>query len=361
MRLNFDMSLIERMSEGVVLLDKNGGIKAFNSAARSWLPECAGLVNPIREMIKRSLNGLLALPAALQLNGVWDKDLPSPADAWLCQDGRYDYAIFIARPSPEQEFKSSETRFVALLGEQARKEMDSLKELLRAVANSADIDRTAILQQSARVDRVLVEIEQLSTLFQHDKVFLEDRLSPIALLKEVLPGLPGQRGENAINYKLIETRDQLGVLYGDAAWLKYAFHNLLAVLGESAPPQSRVVLELRQLGDFIVFTGRVRSAPGLSVSRAKVRDQDNASPMERDIRMQMCRRIIELHGGRLKVSVTTNDGPDEYSTGYDAFTINLLTGLPSNDRSLASCAECRFTLQAQAYAQDLSALLAERS
>jgi hypothetical protein len=198
-------------------------------------------------------------------------------------------------------------------------------------------------------------------LFQRDKVFLDDRLSLVTLIKDILPALPHQRGEHAIHYKLVETLNQLGALYGDAAWLKYAIQSLLTGLGESAPPHSQVVLELRQLGDFIVFTGGVHAARELRQSNDDRRNKEATPPVERDIRLLMCQRIVQLHGGRLKVSVSTSNGPDEHSTGIESFTLNLLTGMPDHDRSRISCADCRYTLQAQAYAQDLSALLAEKS
>ena len=360
MQLNFEMAQIERMSDAVVLLDKQADVKAYNSPARAWLQECAGLSEQLRTLIRRERTGLLVLPTAVKLQGSWSEESSHPVEAWLCKDGNFDYALLITRPSLEQAFKSNETRFVALLGEQAREEMKLLGDLLRNAAGPGELDRAAILRQSARVDRVLVEIDQLAVLFQRDKVFLEDRLALVSLIKDILPTLPNQRGEHSTQYKLVETLDQLGALYGDAAWLKYAIESLLTGLGESAPPRSQVVLELRQLGDFIVFTGRVHAARELRPIAGN-REQGTTTPVERDIRLQMCQRIVQLHGGRLKVSVTTSDGPDEYSTGIESFTLNLLTGIPDHDRSRVSCAECRYTLQAQAYAQDLSSLLAENS
>lgn len=357
MNLNLDLSLIEKMREGIILLNGDAEVSAYNSAASGWLREYIALTESVRTLIKRAASGLLTLPTTVQMRGGWTSDSPDPVDAWLCQDGADGFALIITQESPEQELKASESRFVALLGEQSRQEIVKLLHLLRSATKPGEIDRTAILQQSARVDRLLVEIEQLSTLFQRDKVFLEDRLSLISLLKDVLKELPYQRGEYAISYTLIETRDLLGVLYGDAAWLKYAFRNLLSALGVRAPPRSQVVLDLRQLGDFIVFTGRVNNAPGARRGQTKARDSDPASPLERDIRLQMCQRIIELHGGRLKLTFT--GAADEPGSGIESFTLNLLTGLPDHDRSRASCAQCRYVLQSEAYARDLSTLMAQ--
>jgi hypothetical protein len=371
MRLNFEMAQIERMSEGVVLLDKLAEVKSCNSAARGWLPACIRQTGYLRKLIEDERSGQLTLPAEIRL-GEPDSELPNKslpvlaqieeaADAWLCKDGRWNYVLFIARPTPVQGFKSSETRIVALLGEQARQEISMLGELLRAANSPGELNRSAILQQSARVDRVLTEINYLATLLQRDEVFLEDRLSLVGLIKEVLPTLPRQRGEHLIHYKLLETLDNFGAIYGDAEWLKYAIKHLLIGLGESAPPHSQVVIELRQLGDFIVFTGRVQNAQQRRPGTPVAHDEGKSSPIERDIRLEMCQRIIQLHGGRIKLSMVSSDGIDACAEGVESFTLNLLTGLPDHDRSRVSCAECRYTKQAQAYAIDIAALLAERA
>lgn len=354
MNLGLDRTLIERMSEGVILLDRNAEVTAYNVAARGWLRECMALSGTLRALMARAANGLLALPTAVQLGTDRGPERCAPVDAWLCADGPEDYALFIAQQVPEDEFRESESRFIALLGEQARQEMAQLGRLLRTAQKPGELDRAVLARQCAGVDRLLVEIDQLSTLFGRDKVFLEERLSLVPLLKAVLPALPHQGGERALRYTLIETNDLLGALYGDEAWLKYAFRNLLSALGDSAPAFSEVVLDLRQLGDFIVLTGRLRNAPGVREERETRYERGADSALERDIRRQMCQRIVELHGGRLKILPASGDD----DRCIESFTLNLLTGIPDHDRSRASCSGCRHILQSQAYARDLSALMA---
>lgn len=350
MRLNFDIQQIETMSEGVVLLDNRAAVKAYNSAARAWLPECLGLTSSLQALITSEQAGRLLFPVAVSLQGTWGEQAPGKVDAWLCKDGRWNYALFIARPTLAQEFKSSETRFVSLIGAEARQEMALLAELLRSRG-----DRDAILVQSARVERLLIEIDQLVALFQRDGLFLADRLSLRDLLKEILPGLPRQRGESAISYKLVEAANSLGTVYGDAAWLGYAFRQLLAELGASAPARAQVVLRLRQFGDFIFISGNVQSSPGSRHAPGRAGAQDSNAPMVRDIRLQMSRRIIELHGGHLKL-IDADSGK-----GIESFTLDLLTGMPEAEHRRTSCAECPHVLQSYSYAEDISSLLSQQN
>jgi hypothetical protein len=72
----------------------------------------------------------------------------------------------------------------------------------------------------------------------------------------------------------------------------------------------------------------------------------------------MCRRIIALHGGQLKLAFFPEGGADDASTApMESFTLTLGTGQPINERSRVSCGTCRHVLQGQAYAFDLSQLL----
>lgn len=75
--------------------------------------------------------------------------------------------------------------------------------------------------------------------------------------------------------------------------------------------------------------------------------------------MLMAQRILELHSGQLKlVLLPINESTDhELAAPIESFTVTLLTGLPLHERRRASCGQCHLTLQTQAYAQDMAALL----
>ena len=71
-----------------------------------------------------------------------------------------------------------------------------------------------------------------------------------------------------------------------------------------------------------------------------------------------CRRIIALHGGKLKLALLPMSASDDASNPpIESFTLTLGTGQPVNERSRVSCGSCRHVLQEQAYAFDLSQLL----
>ncbi len=77
--------------------------------------------------------------------------------------------------------------------------------------------------------------------------------------------------------------------------------------------------------------------------------------------MEICRRIIELHGGQMKLKAVSGSGDENEaaSAALGSFTLTLPTGIPVADRSRVSCAECRITFQAMQYARDLAELMAQ--
>jgi hypothetical protein len=131
----------------------------------------------------------------------------------------------------------------------------------------------------------------------------------------------------------------------------------LQCLEAGAPRHSHIALNLRQNGGFLVLTARPSTASDV---RASVRVPQEAvkDPVLRlaaSIRVPLARRIVELHGGQLKVNPLDGDGADA-SNAIESFTLQLPTGSPVSQRS-KDCENCSVNQQATAYARDLAALM----
>jgi hypothetical protein len=69
----------------------------------------------------------------------------------------------------------------------------------------------------------------------------------------------------------------------------------------------------------------------------------------------LARRIVELHGGQLRVNAIDGDDSTQ-SNAIESFTLQLPTGSPANQRG-KDCENCSVNQQATAYARDLAALM----
>jgi hypothetical protein len=130
-----------------------------------------------------------------------------------------------------------------------------------------------------------------------------------------------------------------------------------------APRRTSVQLNTSQMGDFLVLTGRSsvsragHSEPVLSktaLTEAEPADEEAAS-----IQMMMCKRIVELHAGELRVTgISVDASPFLAPSRIESFVLTLMTSMPAHERSHASCADCRRVGQALSFASDMAQLIA---
>ncbi len=368
-RLNFDAPLMDTLSEGVILLDHLAQVTTHNQAALPWVKQIMARSSAIKVLIDLEVRSRVKLPVKLGNWQVRTDDDKVTASVWLIRNGRRDYAIYIA-PSPENTGDREELRansvaeksFLLLLGEEARAQLCALQMLLNPQAGNSMRDIEAVGSQSQSVLTLLQQLSDLTLLMQRDEVFADERLDLPTLINGSFP--PVSPDPDQPRFELTQDGSGLGVVYGHAAWMSYALRVLFDALQDSAPVRSLVAVSLRQLGNFVVLTARVTNATARRKVRPVVATHSGESsaaksPLSDDsVRWLMCRRILALQGGQLKLEVLPlGPSQDPANPPIESFTLTLATGLPLQERSRESCSSCRYTLQAQAYATDLSQLL----
>lgn len=361
MRLNLDMPMLERLSEGVVLLNRQAKLVAHNSAAKAWTALCVEKASTLKLLIDQAAMGRVELPARLSLFAKSQADGVPGAEAWLCKDGLQDYAIFLLpHKLAGTDAAVGEKRFVSLLGEEVRARLDQLRSALQVRTSDAEVAADPLAAQCAALDSLLKEMADLSTLMQRAHPFDDERIEMDQLIQEQLPRLQEQFS-NAFVFKPSGVKQ--GVLYGNAPWLSYALRTLLVELGDSAPPGSAVVLNMHQMGGFLVLTGDVAGHFGTApapLPGTTSRDTRQAADGEaHGAPMVMAKRIIDLHSGRLKINFLPQaQRAVDAGALLESFTLTLPTGVSSQQPMAGSCAECPIAKQAQLYASDMAILLA---
>lgn len=362
-RLNFNEQVLNQMSEGIVLLNRQGHVMANNTAAKEWVQRCKVLDESFKRIIDQVVQGRMELPVKIGLLAKPDLAGTPLADAWLCRDGLQNFAIFISphkltTSSPKQ----AEERFVSLLGNDVLQEMSTLRGLLHVTEGHSEEREQAICKQSELVDTLLTEISGLAMLMQHEHLADEARVEMDKLIQQLLPTLQAAH-HNPYVFKAGSV--QQGVLFGKVSWLTYALRVLLQRLGQSAPPGAQIDVHLHQMGGFMVLNGSVSGKHAIDLNASSTEQQsmassDSTAAHRALAQMMMCKRIIELHAGKLKINFM-NDmvGSDQHLPQMESFTLTLATGISSQQKT-ASCAECPVALQAQAYAQDMATLLSEQ-
>lgn len=368
MRLNLDMNILRHMTDGVVVLDRYAQIVAFNKIAEPWTPRCQAMAAALKRLIDEERQGRLVLPLFIDMQMAPPNAPSQRADAWLCKNGRNEYAIFIVSPNPSLPTNAStcaqpkaHRNLLALVGGDVRGQLSKLRALMHPGGNQQAAAPAVIAQQCKRVEQLMQEVTDLSQLLEHDEVFAGERLLVPELIENVLVSLPANAKQSTV--ELHAGIDPLAPVYGNGAWLSYALRLLIVGMIDSAPPRTSVQLTTRQMGDFLVLTGR-SSATRSVQSEATPAYTGTAEPESTDevganIQMMICKRIIDLHAGQLRVtSMPADASPLHAPSRIESFTLTLMTSVPANERSHASCADCRHVGQALSFASDMAQLIA---
>lgn len=356
MNLTLSTATMNLMSDGIILLDQKGRPREVNAAAQPWLRRCVEFTQKWARSVEQVQAGSVTLPLVVDIDTAGDG--PPPATVHLLKNGNHGYALLI-RPMHAVLPKSAHyarSDFLVLLGGDVRKEIarfsSRLHESQNSIARSADL-----MQQATRLNKLLTEVGDLADLVQRDEVFADERLAVADIVRAILPRLPRTNGEDTIRYVLTDSNGNLAPVYGNQKWLSQALHTLLARLGRDCPEHGIVAIDLRQIGDFLVINGRATAdSAGWYAGPTVALAARSADSLEAEI----CHRIIELHGGQIKVRLIDKEAAPEGGEAIgpiESVTLTLPTGVPSGDRSRVSCAECRITLQSMQYARDLAEMM----
>ena len=364
--LTFGKDELNILSDGLVLLDAKGVISGINRMPPACLKRVLENRARIAVWVADALKGSLSLPAAVELHEGGSAPRGGEAGgqrAMLCMNGRRGYALVI-KFAPQADSPPIGTGLEALMGQEMQDQLRTTAELLRRFEPTG-AEAAKLRRQAVKLESLLQDVAALAELRGRDQVFSEDRFQLAGLVRELVPQLPRQRGEDAIRYVVDDGIDNHGNLYGSRHWLQQALHTLLLRLAAGCAPRGQVRIELRQIGDFLVMTGTATSpvrdpitfqAPQQAAPRSRVLKESGLA-------MDICRRIIDLHGGKMKLNPVSGDTDSGIAgaTAIESFTLTLPTGLPVADRSRVSCNECRITYQALQYARDLAEMTAQKA
>ena len=360
MFLKFDTNTLEKLSEGVVLLDRYGQLTDFNRAAKPWIKACVKYADKISAVVAQVIRTNAKTPFLVDVFPTTDAQSEA-AEVMLCSDGKDGFALLITPVhaiTPDSASSWQRQGIFQLIGDEVRHELAQLIQELGAIKDDRCVaDIVLVRERAQHLRSMFVAMEELTRIAQVGSVFPGERLSVVALLKDAIASSTYRRCDYYISASASEPAQEVGILYGSASWIQCAFAALLQCLEQGAPRRSHITMNVRQNGGFVVITARPSSVSEVG-DASLVRPEPAKDPALRlaaSVRIPLARRIVALHGGQLKVVAI--DGEDVgQSAAIESFTLQLPTGSPVNQRS-KDCESCSVNQQALAYARDLVALL----
>ena len=360
MFLKFDTNTLEKLAEGVVLLDRYGQITDFNRAAKPWLKSCVKAADKISAIVAQTVRDSSKTPFRIDLYPKAEAPTQA-ADVMLCSDGKDGFALlFTPVQSSRQEAPGALQRqgISQLISDEIRHQMTELILYLGAIKDpKSAAEATPVWEHAQHLRSLFVAMEELSLIAQVGTLFPGERLSVVALLKNAIAAVNFRHCDYYIDVTAQDPATEVGSVYGSASWVQCAFTALLQSLELGAPRRSHIALSVRDNGGFLVVTARPSCTSDVSASVPVKPEavEDSVLRLAASIRVPLARRIVELHGGQLRVN--SIDGEDAaQSNVIESFTLQLPTGSPANQRS-KDCENCGVNQQATAYARDLASLM----
>jgi K+-sensing histidine kinase KdpD len=210
---------------------------------------------------------------------------------------------------------------------------------------------------SDRLSRLLVALDQLSRLHQSDAFQAGERMSLWQLVQQLVDETPLSHCDFYITPQTQSKSESDSVIYGDATLLETSLRTLMAAVAESAPAHSQVEMRVRLNGGYIALSSHFSNAP----VRHTTHHKENAEPAKQalqfdsDIGRQICRRVVEMHGGLL--TITETDRATDGVAGVESFVATFPLSAPLRAGSSTECGNCPIALQMEKYARDIAFLL----
>jgi len=359
MHLIFDFDTIEAMSDGVVLLGRDGQITDFNQAAKHWLPLCSKSADKIKAILTKTLRNKSKTPLLLDLFSE-DQSANALYEVRLCNEGNNGFALLFTKKrfsviAVSEVWKKN--NFMQLMGDAMRHDLTEIIHEFDEVLNAqTSVAMASVKSHAQHLQSMFAAVEQLSRLADVTSMYPGDRVEVRKLLRSSIAAMQPSRCDYYKDVGSDMSAKEIGFLYGNESWLRCAITALLKGLEAGVPYRSQVNLTARQHGGFVTISAKSSSASlkrGVGTFHSQTSNDSNLH-LVASTQVPLARRIIELHGGMLHVTELDPENSDK-SFAIESFILQLPSGSPVSQRS-ASCQSCIVIQQNVAYAYDLAAL-----
>lgn len=306
-------------------------------------------------------NGYLTLPFTFQitLNNVESENFLAHITV-LSSPVVTDYVIILnpatAIPDPlpamsnlaeilDCEFSAPMANFVTAIAELQEQLGNLRKESLGVFSAIDSVNRNAdALKES------FSKICLMSQAYKFNPIRSDERITLSLLIDDVLSNVSKLLISRHVRVSFSGVEDNVPVVYGNKVLMTQAIAGYVRELVTGVDSGTHILFSIKTNGHFVMLTldncGRIpptgrggRKLPYLSGKQLS--EEDNRA----ELSLSMCRRVIELSGGNLRI---------EKSEGLLAsITIELPVGAPKNKNE-------EYIQQAQRYAEDLARVMTKK-
>lgn len=366
--------LFDNLSDGLVILAPTGVVKFANQMVQRWLNLQPGKTiahDQIKKYVQGAQGGYQRLPAAFIIDSTSRQCSPSKLQVVMDHSPLGEgYALVVRNRTQEERYDTVMNNFADLfqhgMAEPFHHFMRHFAVIQRRCrqlaqlpeARFTDADRQWLAEGNELLEKVTL-LSSYAFAFSHAPLFASERIEPLRLINTLSARVAEKMQRTRLTLKIHTDNRDMPVVYGSEAWLLEALNGYFHYLADHAHPGTAVEIQLKGFGNFVlfvitnhgcaipVFDREERFKPFLSTAVPGA-DKPNLETRDLGLGLPLCRKIIELHKGNLRMQ--------EEEGELVSFEIELPAGAPVSVDQHEVSAE-----QAKRYAEDLALLMQRQS
>lgn len=359
--------LVDSVSDGLLIVSPEGLVRLTNQAATELLPIILGKRFPAEEamvQISAVARGYVRLPVEFEI----DSPLQTKAGDRLAvklMDSPVGggYLVLVRNVSEAARYETIISNFANLMAVELGQPMGDLAhQLSRLLVDIVpDLEKREALSDEMRAivrqgEEMAGRVSQLATfaqVFSKSPILASERIPVMELVSTLLTRVRPLLEERNIKFNIAGVSQELPVIYGSRDWLVEALFGYIEHMVLHCRVRSDLELQARPYGNFVSLQIRNHgrglhkaAEPRNSLPFGQRAPGKNAAAGQHGLGlgMALCRHIVELHRGSMKL--TDEDGD------ITAFVLELPAGAPPE-----SINPTLGTEQARRYAEDLTRLM----
>jgi two-component sensor histidine kinase len=362
------LTLLDFVASPILLFNAEGQVVFSNQAAKQMSCRPALLLGSdpnVRGLVRDIATGKIVLHLDMRVDALSDNGVarlqcrcaPRPIAGLV--------AMAVAEIAPEPDDTTEQDSPVAVQRLSLQQIMELIKgdlvpPIQQVLAQPAPPEQPALAESVRHLNERLERLSDLVNVFGEDVLIGDERMLAPALVREIAQELAPLAQSKRVSFVIEGDREDLPPVYGSRRLMHRALHECLhnavqhAREGVQTSESVAVGISFRAAGQHLLVNIHnigVLSAAALTHHAAAIfrpaTDKSGKAAAEPDrlrIGLPLTQRILQLHGGRLRIE---QDASNELDV-----MLELPTGAPLRNTQQLDL------LQAQIYAEDLSKLMA---
>lgn len=362
------LTLLDFVASPILLFNAEGQVVFSNQAAKQMSCRPALLLGSdpnVRGLVRDIATGKIVLHLDMRVDALSDNGVarlqcrcaPRPIAGLVAM------AVAEIAPEPDDTTEQDSPVAVQRLSLQQIMELikgDLVQPIQQVLAQPAPPEQPALAESVRHLNERLERLSDLVNVFGEDVLIGDERMLAPALVREIAQELAPLAQSKRVSFVIEGDREDLPPVYGSRRLMHRALHECLhnavqhAREGVQTSESVAVGISFRAAGQHLLVNIHnigVLSAAALTHHAAAIfrpaTDKSGKAAAEPDrlrIGLPLTQRILQLHGGRLRIE---QDASNELDV-----MLELPTGAPLRNTQQLDL------LQAQIYAEDLSKLMA---